>query len=104
MKRRVVWSNTARDDYLAVLQHIAEKNPDAAERVANRIESAAVGLSDFATGRTGRVTGTYEKVLPGLPCILAYELVSRPEGGEVIAILHVIHGARDWPAGEWPSD
>lgn len=104
MKRRVVWSHTARDDYLAILRTIAEENPDAAERVADRIESAAAGLSDFATGRAGRVTGTYEKVLPGLPYILAYELVSRPEGGEMVAILHVIHGARDWPAGEWPTD
>lgn len=104
MKRRVVWSNTARDDYFAILRHIAEENPDAAERVADRIEAAAAGLSDFAIGRAGRVTGTYEKVLPGLPYILAYELVSRPEGGEVVAILHVIHGARDWSAGEWPMD
>ena len=103
MKRRVVWSNTARDDYLAILRHIAEENPGAAERVADRIEGAAAGLSDFATGRAGRVIGTYEKLLPGLPYILAYELVSRPEGGEMVAILHVIHGARDWPAGEWPS-
>ena len=82
MKRRVVWSDTARDNYLALLRTIAEDNPDAA----------------------GRVSGTCEKVLPGLPYILAYELVSRPEGGEVVAILHVIHGARDWPAGEWPAD
>lgn len=104
MKRRVVWSNTARDDYFAILRYIAEENPGAAERVADRIESAAAGLSDFATGRAGRVTGTYEKVLPGLPYILAYELVSRLEGGEMVAILHVIHGARDWPAGEWPTD
>ena len=47
-------------------------------------------------GRSGRVTGTYEKLVPGLPYILAYEIVSRPEG-ELIAILHVLHGARDWP-------
>ena len=41
--------------------------------------------------------------LPGLPYILAYEIVPRPGGGEVVAILHVIHGARDWPAEEWPK-
>ena len=72
--------------------------------MANRIGSAAAGLSDFATGRAGRVTGTYEKVLPGLPYILAYELISRPEGGETVAILHLIHSARDWPAEDWPAD
>ena len=104
MKRRVVWSNTARDDYLAIIRYIALENPDAAERVADRIEEAVASLSDFATGRAGRVTGTYEKVLPGLPYILAYEIAGRPEGGETVAILHVIHGARDWPAEEWPKD
>ena len=84
----------ARDDYFAILRHIAEENPDAAERVADRIEGAAAGLSDFATGCAGRVTGTYEKVLPSLPYVLAYELVSGPESGETVAILHVIHGTR----------
>lgn len=103
MKRRVLWADSARNDYLGIVRHIAQENPDAAEGVANRIEEAAAALSDFATGRAGRVTGTYEKVLPGLPYILAYEVVSRPEGGEMIAILHVIHGARDWPAEQWPE-
>ena len=103
MKRRVVWPNTARDDYFAILRHIANENPNAAERVADRIEAAAAGLSDFATGRAGRVTGTYEKVLPDLPYILAYEVVSRRDGGETVAILHVIHGARNWPAKGWPT-
>lgn len=103
MKRRVVWADSARADYLAILRYIARENPDAAERVADRIEEAAAALSDFATGRAGRVTGTYEKVLPGLPYILAYEIISRPEGGETVAILHVIHGARDWPAEQWPQ-
>jgi len=104
MKRRVVWSDQARDDYHAVIRYIAQDNPDAAERVAERVEQTSASLADFATGRPGRVTGTYEKVVTGLPYILAYEIVGRPEGGETIAILHVIHGARDWPAEQWPED
>ncbi len=102
MKRPVVWADSARADYFGIVRHIARGNPDAAVRVAARIEDAVAALCDFATGRAGRVSGTYEKVLPGLPYILAYEIVPRPEGGEVVAILHVIHGARDWPAEEWP--
>ena len=101
--RRVVWSNTARDDYLAILRHIVQESPHAAERVASRIDAAVASLADFATGHAGRVSGTYEKVLPGLPYIIAYEIIQRPEGGETIAILHVIHGARQRPAEEWPS-
>ena len=103
MKRRVVWTDTARADYLGNLRYIAQENPAAAERVAARIESAAANLGELATGRPGRVTGTYEKVLPGLPYILAYEIVGRPERSEMVAILHVIHGARNWPAEEWPA-
>ena len=103
MKRPVVWTDSARADLLGVFRHIARDNPDAAARVAARVEDAAAGLSDFATGRAGRVSGTYEKVLPGLPYILAYEIVARPDHGEVVTILHVIHGARDWPADEWPA-
>lgn len=43
--------------------------PDAAARVAARIEDNAAALSDLAIGRAGRVNGTYENVLPGLPYI-----------------------------------
>ncbi|GAA0569157.1 type II toxin-antitoxin system RelE/ParE family toxin [Craurococcus roseus] len=103
MKRPVVWADSARADLRIVFRYIAGENPDAAARVAARIEDAAAGLSDFATGRAGRVSGTYEKVLPGLPYILAYEITVRAGGAEVVTILHVIHGARDWQAGEWPE-
>ncbi len=57
----------------------------------------------MATGRPGRVFGTYEKVAPGLPYILAYEIAPGADRSEVVAILHVIHGARDWPADAWPA-
>ncbi|MEJ1979265.1 MAG: type II toxin-antitoxin system RelE/ParE family toxin [Acetobacteraceae bacterium] len=103
MKRRVVWADTARADYLGILRYIADQNPNAAERVAVRIETTAVSLGELATGRPGRVTGTYEKMVSGLPYILAYEIVGGPEGGEWVAILHVIHGARNWPVEEWPA-
>jgi plasmid stabilization system protein ParE len=49
------------------------------------------------------VAGTYEKSVTGLPYIIAYEIVSR-DAGEIVAILRVIHTARDWPEETWPSD
>ncbi len=104
MKRPVVWAYSARDDLIDIIRYIAKRNPDAAGRVADRVEDAAAGLSDFATGQAGRVSGTYERVLADLPYIIAYEIIGRPEGGEAIVILHVIHGARDWPPERWPSD
>jgi len=102
--RPVVWSCGARSDLVDIIRTIARRNPYAAARVADRIEEAASVLSDFPTGRPGRVSTTYEKVLTGLPYILAYEVIPRPGGGEMIVILHVIHGARDWPHERWPAD
>ena len=103
MTRRVAWAQSARDDYLEAIRFIARDDPDAALRVAERIEAVGDTLAEFATGRPGRVPGTYEKVVAGLPYILAYEIVGLPGGGEVVAILRVIHGARDWPLGGWPE-
>ncbi len=104
MKRPIVWSYAARDDLIAIIRYIARRNSEAAGRVADRIEEAARGLSDYATGRAGRVSGTYEKVLADLPYIVAYEILDRPEGGQMVVILHVIHGARDWQPERWPPD
>ena len=56
----------------------------------------------MATGRPGRVSGTYEKLVSGLPYILAYAIASQG-GREVIAILCVIHMARDWCEEDWPA-
>jgi plasmid stabilization system protein ParE len=100
--RPVIWSDDARRDYLDILRYIAEDNPDAAERVVDAIEQAGNELGDFATGRPGRVSGVYEKLVPRLPYILAYSLALQ-RGREVIAILRVIHTARDWPEEDWPG-
>ena len=102
MNRTVVWSNAARDDYLGIIRFVAQANPDAAERVADTMDRVVANLGAMATGRPGRVTGTYEKVVPVLPYIVVYEVTDQP-GGARIAILHVIHGARDWPDEGWPG-
>jgi toxin ParE1/3/4 len=101
--RRVEWSREALRDFERLAAYIANDNPAAARRVADRIDQAGRLLGEMATGRPGRVTGTYEKLVPGLPYILAYRLVRRPDGTESVAILRVIHGARNWPPQEWPD-
>jgi toxin ParE1/3/4 len=102
--RRLVWSGRARRDIREIVTYIAARNPRAAARVAERIELVATSLAPAPTGRRGRVAGTYEKVLPGLPYILAYALETAPDGEEILAVLRVIHGARNWPEGTWPKD
>ncbi|MBY5317331.1 type II toxin-antitoxin system RelE/ParE family toxin [Rhizobium leguminosarum] len=97
--RPVLWSKQAHQDNLETLRYIAKDNPDAAERVVDAIEDAGKKLGEFATGRPGRITGTYEKSLTRLPYIISYELRSIA-GRESVVILRVIHTARDWPAEE----
>lgn len=99
---KVVWSAAALDDFDRSIAFIAAKNPDAAARVADRIDRAARTLARLPTGRHGRVAGTYEKLVTGLPYVLAYALAPSPGGDDTVVILRVIHGARDWSPGRWP--
>jgi len=66
-------------------------------RIAATIRKAGARLGSGATGRPGRVAGTYERVLSPLPWIVVFTLASRPEGAEDVVILSIVHGARDWP-------
>jgi toxin ParE1/3/4 len=55
------------DDLKAQVAYIAAENPGAAQRVADRIGATCKALGEMATGRPGRVSGTYEKSVPRLP-------------------------------------
>ena len=101
--RPVVWSDAALEDFDQAIAYIAERNPVAADRVADRIDETGEALGHMPTGRPGRVTGTYEKIVRGLPYIIAYAIQPLAEGGEVVVILRVIHGARNWTAEQWPE-
>jgi toxin ParE1/3/4 len=100
--RPVVWSEDARRNYVEIVRYIAQDNPSAAERIADAIEKTGNDLGVFATGRQGRVTGTYEKMVARLPYIIAYAITGKADR-EMIAILRVIHAARNWPKEEWPE-
>lgn len=103
MKRPVTWSREALDDIKVQVKFIAKDNPAAARRVADRIRDAGKVLGDMATGRPGRVTGTYEKSVTRLSYIIAYELrtIDRRES---VVIVHVIHTSQDWQAENWPQE
>lgn len=98
--RLVLWADAARDDYLAILDHIAADDPDAAERVLIAIQKTGNALGTFATGHPGRVGGTYEKSVSRLPYVIAYAL---SEDDAMVTILRVVHTARDWQEGDWPE-
>lgn len=101
--RRVVWSDSAVEEFSNVVAYIARDNPAAAISVADRLEAAVLALAELPTGRKGRVADTYEKVVSGLPYIIAYALTDDPPGAGTITVLRIIHNARDWPEGSWPE-
>ena len=102
--RRVIWTDDALADYThRVLAPIAEKNPNAAEKVGGEIKRAVGLLAEKPIGRPGRVSGTYEKLVVGHPYIIAYSLEPRAGMPEDLVILRIIHTARNWPPGRWPD-
>ncbi len=89
----VIWSPTARAHLRHAETFIAEDNPRAAAKTAERILDAVERLRDFpASGRPGKLPHTRELVVTGTPFILPYRVK-----GEAVEILGVIHGARKWP-------
>jgi toxin ParE1/3/4 len=97
--RKVVWSTKALDEFNTALDFIASDSSQNADLVADRIEAAAKLLGQMPIGRPGKVAGSYEKPVLRTPFVIVYAL-----GDHAITILRIIHGARDWPEGEWPAE
>jgi len=97
--RRVRWFDEALTDLVDHVTYIAERNPLAARKVAQRIRDAGNDLGTSATGRSGLVEGTFERVLSDIPYTLVYA-IGTTSGDEVISILRVLHQAQQWPPSE----
>jgi toxin ParE1/3/4 len=102
VKRPVQWSRAALDDLKAQIEYISADNPTAAFQVADRIRDSGMALGKIATGRPGRVTGTYEKSVTRLPYVIAYAITLHGNR-ETISILRIIHTSRDWSTYKWPK-
>ncbi len=75
------------------MEYIAEDSPMAAADVAQKIWNTTKKLATHpGMGRPGRVEGTRELIIPGLPFILPYV-----ERAGVIVILRVMHTSMKWP-------
>jgi addiction module RelE/StbE family toxin len=90
---RVKWTRKALDNLDKAVEYIAADKPTAASNVARKILTAATKLADQpGMGRPGRVAGTRELIITGLPYILPYV---EKEG--TIFILRVMHTSMKWP-------
>ena len=91
---RLRWTRLAERDLDDIAVYIGQDSPAAAARVVLEIiERTETSLArHIAMGRSGRVLGTRELVIAGLPYIVPY----RVRDG-VIEILRVLHTSRRWP-------
>jgi toxin ParE1/3/4 len=91
---RLRYTAEAREHIAAFYSYIGDRSPAAATQVAARIRLAAERLTEFPRiGRAGRVHGTYEWVVRGLPYIIVYQ-IGATDPDEVL-ILGVFHAAQD---------
>jgi len=91
---RLRFSAEARGHIAAIHNYVSQRNTVAAAKVVGRIRSAAERLAEFPRiGHVGRVPGTHEWVVRGLPYIIVYQR-GMPQSDEVI-ILGVFHAAQN---------
>ena len=92
---RLRWTRRAERDLDEIAAYIGQDSPAAAARVIleliDQVESAL--LDHPAAGRAGRVLGTRELVIGGLPYIVPYRLREKD-----IEILRMLHTSRRWPS------
>jgi toxin ParE1/3/4 len=90
---KVIVRDAAYDDLDRIYAWIANDRPRSAGSVIDRILESATRLGRFPyLGHVGRVPGTYEWVVPGLPYIVVYTV--NADDNE-ITVVAVFHGAQD---------
>ena len=90
---KIFWSPEACSDLDRICDYRLAERPSVALPTLDRIEARVEALRDHpGLGRPGRVAGTRELVVSGLPYVIPY----RVESGR-IEIVRVLHAARLWP-------
>ena len=90
---QVRWTTPAAQDLEEITLYIQRDSEYAARIVSKTLFDAANSLDLLPfRGRLGRSSGTRELVVPGMPYIIVYQVTRT-----AIQILHIYHGARNWP-------
>lgn len=92
--RRIRYDTDALADLDEIFRYIAEDSPRAAQSVLRQIRATIEGLTEFSTGRRGRVAGTLDKVVVGQPYIVVYSIDDDDPTDRCIDILTVRHTSR----------
>ena len=89
---KLVWTERFRNGLRHEYEFIRQRNPHAALQVLDRIINTCRRLSEFPqSGRSWRVKGTLELVIPGLPYIVIYSVKK-----DVVLILNLFHTSREF--------
>lgn len=89
---QLVWTIEALADHDDIIGYIADRNPDAAERLQKMFDRSAKQLLDFPEmHRSGRVAGTREAIVhPNYLLIYSIE-------PDAIVITAVLHARQQYP-------
>lgn len=89
---RLIWGADALDDLEEIARFIAKRNPSAADRIQELIETTAERLPLHPyMYRTGRISGTREAVVhPNY--LIVYRI-----GVDIIDIVAVLHARQQYP-------
>jgi len=87
-------SKLARQDIEDIHDYIAQDNEAAADKTIARLFQSIRHLETFPLmARPGRVDGTRELSVPGLPLIVILEITSETD----LTILRITHTSQKWP-------
>ena len=90
---RLNWARDADSDLDSIEEYIGGDSPESAFRTLAEIVRQVEMLAEHpGMGRPGRVEGTRELVIAGLPYVVAYL-----HRGDTVTVLRVLHGAMKWP-------
>lgn len=91
---KILWSPEAVEDLASLRDFIAFDSPQSARVLALAIlDAVEAHLSWYPeSGRSGRVPGTREFVIPATPVIVPYRIHAG-----ILEVLGVYHHARRWP-------
>lgn len=88
----IYWLEDAIGDLHSLHDYITQDNPDAANRMMQRLLAAVELLRDQPElGRPGRVSNTRELIVSGTPYLIPYRV-----NNNRLEILRVFHCARQW--------
>jgi toxin ParE1/3/4 len=88
----VEWRPDAIADFLAIIDYIADENPDAAHALNDDIARRIAKLPAHPRAyRIGRVAGTREMV------VRRNYIVVYAEDAQTITIVRILHAAQIWP-------